>query len=152
MKKKDMIDALVLIIGIFLLIAALLIAAPAGAAEYGPYQVQVVDVIDGDTLKVDVELWPGLTQRVSVRVAGVNAPELRSGAPCEREAGRNAKAFVQGRIMNAEEVIITDIQHDKFAGRVIAHVLIDGNDLGVMLLATGHAREYDGGARSAWCK
>ena len=152
MKRKDIIDDIILMSGICLLFVFLLFFAPAEAADYGPYHVQVVEVIDGDTIRVDVELWPGLTQRVSIRLKGVNTAELRTRLACEKEAAKNAKAFVQGQVMRASEIIITDIQHDKYAGRALGRVWLDGNDLASMLIATGHGRPYDGGQRGAWCE
>ena len=39
---------------------------------------------DGDTLTVDAEPWPGLTARTSVRVDGIDTPEIRGRCPAEK--------------------------------------------------------------------
>jgi len=48
---------------------------------YAEYYATVVRVIDGDTLEVRVNLWPGLVAEYAVRVRDIDAPELR-GADC----------------------------------------------------------------------
>ena len=39
----------------------------------GPYLAEVIRVIDGDTIKVKVAIWPTITVEVSARVLGVDA-------------------------------------------------------------------------------
>jgi endonuclease YncB( thermonuclease family) len=36
----------------------------------GPYRATVVKVLDGDTVQLEVGLWPGLTQRINLRLVG----------------------------------------------------------------------------------
>jgi endonuclease YncB( thermonuclease family) len=52
----------------------LAVATPALADEYR-YSRNVVRVIDGDSLIVDVPDWPAPFRPARVRVSGVNAPE-----------------------------------------------------------------------------
>lgn len=67
-------------------------APPAAAAaeqtepDYpGPYSAEVLAVTDGDTLRVRVRLWPpGLLAEEPVRLAGLDAPELKGRCPAER--------------------------------------------------------------------
>lgn len=63
-----------------------------------PYirRIRPVRVYDGDTITVDVDLGYGVTSRHSIRVLGVNCPELRSGD--DREAGLAARMFTVGWI------------------------------------------------------
>jgi len=41
---------------------------------------------------------------------------------------------------------------DKFGGRVLGDVLIDGQSLTKMLIEKGYAREYYGDAKESWCE
>ena len=52
------------------------------------------------------------------------------------------------------EVVLGDVRHGKYAGRVVARVVLpDGKDVGEELLGRGLARAYDGrGARQVWCR
>jgi micrococcal nuclease len=109
-------------------------------------------VIDGDTIEVSVHLWPGLTQLVSVRVEGIDTPE-RNGAPCERRLAEAAARFVRNWTGIGSEIVISGVEPDKYAGRVVATVRRMGSadSLGPALVSAGHAREYLGGKRGRWC-
>jgi endonuclease YncB( thermonuclease family) len=125
---------------------------PAGREMLpGPVAARVLKVIDGDTLLVRARIWVGQDIEIKVRIAGIDAPELRGRCPAERELARKARDFLRDRVA-ARPVRLQLIQHGKYAGRVLAHVASDdGIDLGGALLAAGHARRYDGGARRGWC-
>ncbi len=60
-------------------LAFLILRFPALAGETipGPVTGAVISVYDGDTLTVDASPWPGLTVRTSVRIDGVDTPEIR---------------------------------------------------------------------------
>ena len=64
-----------------LLIIAFLLLAPAGGgtdpAITGPVAAKVIKVYDGDTFTVEAYPWPGITTKASVRVNGVDTPEIR---------------------------------------------------------------------------
>lgn len=121
----------------------------------GPVEAQVLRVIDGDTIEVRAFIWPGHSVETHVRLADVDAPEIRRVA-CEeeREAGHAAKAFVESLLSPEGQpegrVSIRNVQLGSFAGRVIASMdLPDGRDLGTLLLEEGLATPYS--ARGGWC-
>ena len=130
---------------------ALSFAASAAAFEQR-VPARVKRVIDGDTVKVEARLWPGIVAQINVRVRGVDTPEIRR-AKCgeyERQRGRAARDFVRGII--GKNVWLINVTHGKFGRRVVASVwLADGRDLATLLIATGHGRPYRGGRRSKWC-
>lgn len=143
----------------------LLLLLPALARAYGPYGATVERVVDGDTLVLSVELWPGLTKQISLRVDGVNTPEKRPRQPegmtaeewaplkaCEKGAAQEASAFVEQLLPVGSRVIVNQVHLGKFAGRALGSVLIRGQgDLGELLIERGHAESYDGGQRGPWC-
>jgi len=132
-------------------IILLLATAPAAARDYGPYVAKVARVVDGDTLEIEVEVWPGLTARSRVRLAGVNAPESRGKiSDCERDAGKRATAFTREWVEQPGALTVVLSAQDKY-GRPLVHVRRDAEDLGVALIAAGLAHRYDGGKRGAWC-
>ena len=67
--------------GRFLLIISFFLLAPATAGTAptitGPVAAKVVKVYDGDTFTVEAYPWPGLEAKASVRVNGVDTPEIR---------------------------------------------------------------------------
>ena len=66
--------SLMLIISFFLLVPATAGTAPTIT---GPVSAKVIKVYDGDTFTVEAYPWPGLEAKASVRVNGVDTPEIR---------------------------------------------------------------------------
>src|ERR1700759_2764977 len=56
----------------------------------GPVAAHVTHVIDGDTFEALASIWLGQTITVRIRIAGIDAPELR--ARCETEYSRAVAA------------------------------------------------------------
>ncbi len=136
-----------------LLSAVLFTQGPAVAAEHlaGPYVASVSEITDGDTLKVRVPVWLGLEVSVSVRLRGIDTPEIRG--KCAREKEMAAAAKQRLGVQATDHVTLRNITGDKYFGRVEADVTTvpDGLDLATAMLASGLARPYDGGARGDWC-
>ena len=130
-----------------LTLAALALMVGSAAADT---PARVVSVYDGDSIKVEAEIWPGLTWSGSVRVDGVDTPEIRGKCDAEKAAAVAARDFVAARA--GDRVTLYDVQLGKYAGRVVARVqLDDGADLTHALIDAGHGRPYDGGKREGWC-
>ena len=93
------------------------------ANPYALYFAEVVQVIDGDTLDVRVDLWPGVQAVYAVRVRGIDAPELRRSA-CEAERlwAEEAKAQVTTLYDPGSRVRLEDVEYDAYSGRVVADV------------------------------
>jgi endonuclease YncB( thermonuclease family) len=136
-----------------------LLAATAGVAADegrrqaipGPVPARVIEVIDGDTLVVSARIWIGQEVETLVRLAGVDAPEIRGGCRRERELARQARALIAARLSSGG-VVLRDIHYGKYAGRVVARVETeDGEDCAGLLLAAGLGRPYAGGRRADWC-
>lgn len=110
------------------------------ATEQGP-----LAVIDGDTFRD----W---RTGVRYRLANIDTPETGDRARCaaEREAAAAATAAARALIAGAREVkVVPTGRIDQF-GRTIAFVELDGRDLGEMMIASEHARRWEG-RRRPWC-
>jgi micrococcal nuclease len=139
--------------GFAVAVAALLAMAGTGDAAdmvAGPVRAEVVRIVDGDTIEARAQLWIGLSLVSSIRIRGIDTPEMRGGCPEEKAmaaAGRDLLAELAG-----EAILLTNIENDKYGGRVVADVASeDGADLGSEMVARGFARPYNGGARGDWC-
>jgi len=127
-------------------------SAQANDVLRGPVEAQVIRVVDGDTLKVKAEIWLGQTVEVEVRLAGIDAPELKGKCPQEREGAARARDYL-ARLAESGQTRLTNIKRDKFGGRVIANVSNDETpDFSAALLAHGFARAYGGAKRESWCE
>lgn len=130
-------------------IAATLLLA---AAVFGPYSAEVVKVIDGDTVKMQLGLGPGLTKTINIRLDGVNTPEKRTRDLCEKAAGIAATAFTEQWLANATTLSVSNVRNGKYAGRWLGSIAADGVDLTTALIESGHGRPYHGGKRQPWCE
>jgi len=131
-----------------------LIAPAQSSDDYGPYPAKVLRVIDGDTVQIEVALWPGLSQRTKLRLAGVNTPEKRGQkvSDCEKRAAHAAAAFTKRFLEESQAVTVSHIRPGKYAGRMLGSIYADGKSLARALLDAGHARPYRGGRRQPWCR
>ena len=117
------------------------------------YNWKVVKVVDGDTVEVVVNFLPKeLGDKLYIRVWGVDTPEKNWRAKSEKEAqlGIAASKFTSDLIANSKDIKIQIIAWDKFGGRVLGDVLIDGKSLRQLLLDNGYAREYYGTKKEEW--
>lgn len=122
-------------------------AFPAAADYSGPAKGRVERVIDGDTVKMRVAIWLDQEILVSVRLAGVDAPELfRPKCEAERALAREAKRFAED-FLRGGAAGLEDIGQDKYAGRVVARIEANGVDLGAALTAAGLAAP----GKRDWC-
>lgn len=122
----------------------------------GPYRAEAIRVVDGDTFEARLRIWFNQDVTVSIRLDGVDAPEIRGR--CERESRLAVEARdALAAILAAGEVFVRDLHTDKYNGRAVGRAtVVDrggafSDDVGALLEAGGYARPYDGRARSPWC-
>lgn len=116
--------------------------------------VKVLKNYDGDTLTVNIpDVPPLLGKKISVRVFGIDTPEVKTKNRCEKEAGRIARNLVAATLKNAKNVELHNVQRDKYF-RILADVIVDGRSLKDILLKNNLAYAYDGGTKQHpdWCK
>ncbi len=101
------------------------------------------------TFTADAIPWPGITIRTSVRVDGVDTPEIRGECQAEKDMAIEAREFAEAAL--GESVLLADVRQGKYAGRVVARVLAGEQDLATMLVEAGLGRVYHGGTREGWC-
>ena len=143
----------------FKFVLALLLIPTMAMAEKKPegvlYDFKIMRVIDGDTVEFEAPfLVDPLPKKLSIRVWGVDTTEKSFRAKCEKEAAMGAEAtkFTKDLVAHATTTQISIYDWDKYGGRVLGDVIIDGNSLTKMLLDKGYAREYYGDAKQSWCE
>lgn len=101
----------------------------------------VLRVIDGDTVVASLDLgWDFTLAKATIRLAGIDAPELKT------DAGKAAAAFLRGLLPAGTAITVTSHSRDKY-GRVLGAVTAAGRDVATSLLGAGHAVAYTGGPR-----
>jgi endonuclease YncB( thermonuclease family) len=91
-------------------------------SPYSEYYGSVERVVDGDTLVVRLDLWPGLEAIYAVRVRDIDAPELRgAGCPEEKDWAERARAQAEKFYGPGTTVRIENVEIDSF-GRAVADV------------------------------
>jgi len=118
------------------------------------YDTQIIRVNDGDTVVIAATYLPKpLKPELAVRVFGVDTPEKGHRAQCAKEAAAAelASAYTKDLIKNGKKFQVTLYAWDKFGGRVLGDVIVDGRSLRAELIKNGFAREYYGEAKQSWC-
>ena len=136
--------------GLFLVVY--LISSAQAAPQYGTVTVsKVISVYDGDTFRVNIDSLPPIVgKNIAIRVNGVDTPEIRGKCQYEKDLALEARDFVRGKLANAKEIKLTNLQRGKYF-RVVANVVVDGVSLELELLDNGLAYEYSGGKKVGWC-
>lgn len=135
-------------------LAALATAAVPKERPGVTYDAKITRVIDGDTVAFEAKwLLAPLKKELSIRVYGVDTPEkgFRAKCPAEDKKGHDATDFTTSAVRNAKTRQVIIIDWDKYGGRVLGDVLLDGQSLRKMLIDGGYAREYYGAAKTSWC-
>ncbi len=137
----------------------LLLAVPALAlAQKAPqgvtYDAQIIRVNDGDTVVISAPFLPKpLKPELAVRIYGVDTPEKghRAQCPSEDQRGQAATAFTKNAVATTQKHQVTLYAWDKFGGRVLGDLILNGVSLRAELIRNGFAREYFGDAKQSWC-
>jgi micrococcal nuclease len=118
------------------------------------HDLRVIRVLDGDTIEIDAPFLPvELRQVLKLRILDVDTPEKGSLAKCDRERKLSEAAtnFTRRVVFSATKHQVIFVKWDKYGGRVLGDVLLDGQSLKKMLLDSKHARLYDGKRKASWC-
>ena len=143
---------------LLLLLVLPLVAFAQKTPQGVTYDAQILRITDGDTVVIAAPFLPKpLKPELAVRVFGVDTPEKGFRAQCESEKqrGEAASAFTKNAITTAAaqggKFQATLYGWDKFGGRVLGDILVNGQSLRAALITNGFAREYYGEAKQSWC-
>jgi endonuclease YncB( thermonuclease family) len=119
------------------------------------YDAQIVRVSDGDTIVIAAPFLPQpLKPELAVRIYGVDTPEKGWRGQCdsEKQRGEAASVFTKNLVQASQQRQVVLYGWDKFGGRVLGDIILNGQSLRSQLIANGHAREYYGDAKVSWCQ
>jgi len=104
------------------------------------YRAHVCSVHDGDTIRADIDLGFKISIiNTSLRLAGIDAPELRGS---EKERGVDARNALAARIAGRDIVVETDRDKAGKYGRYFATVWLNGENINKWMIDNGYATAY----------
>ena len=143
----------ILIIGLstslLLILLAFVFSEYANAESF---KAKYIKNYDGDTITVKLDCnTPLFCNKMSIRVNGVDTPEIRANCPKEKRLAVKAKEFVKQNLNN-KLIELRNCKKGKYF-RLICDVFYDyRTNLSSKLIINGYGRKYDGGKRKNWCK
>ena len=70
----------------------------------------------------------------------------------EKELAMKARIFANNTFREARVIEFKDLKWDKYGGRILSNVYIDGYLYADMIINEQLARPYDGGKKEGWCE
>lgn len=111
----------------------------------------VVEVIDGDTIDVRIDLGFDISLKKRVRLNGIDTPESRTANLEEKKYGLEAKDWLKHKLENAQNIRIKTELPDSTEkyGRILGVVWVNDDTVSVneQLFQKGLAWKYDGGTK-----
>jgi endonuclease YncB( thermonuclease family) len=142
----------------YLAVALLALSSTLALAQKQPqgvmYDAQILRVNDGDTVVIGAPFLPApLKPELAVRIYGVDTPEKGFRAKCAQEdqRGKAATEFTKQAVAQSQKRQVMLYDWDKFGGRVLGDLILNGQSLRALLIQNGFAREYFGDAKQSWC-
>ena len=112
---------------------------------------KVTSIYDGDTFRANIEGFPiVIGEHMSIRINGIDTPELRGKCPQEKVQAKLAKQFTVQKLRSAKRITLKNIKRGKYF-RLIADVYVDGVNLASQLIKYNHATPYEGKTKKNWC-
>jgi micrococcal nuclease len=110
------------------------------------YKAEVIRVIDGDTVVLNIDLGFKIHHITPCRLAGINAPEMNAKDEKVRAAAVQSKEYLESLLPEGMEVTIISKKLDKY-GRPVVHFLAESNkyaSVNDLMLISKHAVIYKG--------
>ena len=108
----------------------------------------VIKVYDGDTITIAAKM-PFINSpiyRFSVRLIGIDCPEIKGKTLTEKELAINARDALANKVMG-KLVTLQNVSLEKY-GRLLADVYCDGVNMNHWMLDKKFALPYDGGKKT----
>lgn len=117
------------------------------------YRYRITRVIDGDTFEFIVPDFPNKLKVLKLRVRGIDSGEMGSRSHCvaENQAGKAATKYAKQLIQDASDVAITIDGWDKYGGRVVGDLIINGRSYREIMIEKKLVKVYDGRKKQSWC-
>ena len=109
---------------------------------------KVTNVVDGDTIDVDIDLGFSVSFSQRLRLAGIDTPESRTSDKFEKSLGLEAKEYLKKQLKDAKSVVIRTEKMDSSEkyGRILGWLYINGESESInnRMINDGYAWGYLG--------
>jgi endonuclease YncB( thermonuclease family) len=108
---------------------------------------KVIKVYDGDTFTLAAQLPydPTITYRFSIRLRGIDSPEIKTTIAVEKQLAIVSRDALSNLIMD-KIVFLKNISIEKY-GRILADVYLDELHVNKWMIENGYAIKYNGGTK-----
>jgi micrococcal nuclease len=113
------------------------------------YRVKkLTNVVDGDTIDVEIDLGFNVSYAQRVRLAGIDTPESRTTDKAEKVLGLESKEYLKLKLKDAKLIVIKTEKPDSSEkyGRILGWLYVDGNTISIndQMIEDGYAWGYLG--------
>ncbi len=111
---------------------------------------KVIKVYDGDTITIASKLpYEGSPlYRFSVRLNGIDAPEIKTKSEEEKKLAQKAKEKMSELVLG-KDIILKNVQTEKY-GRILADIYVDSIHVNEYMIEQGLAVRYNGGTKGTF--
>jgi len=135
---------------IFLLLIPILVLSDD--INYGSFDnVEYVRNYDGDTITVNIkDVHPLIGSNISVRINGIDTPEMKSQCFNAKSKALEAKYIVEN-LCKTGKITLKNVNRDKYF-RILSDVYVDNKKIADILIEKRLAIPYNGGTKIDWCE
>ena len=111
---------------------------------------RVIKVYDGDTITIASKvpnLKHSLIYKFSVRLNGIDSPEIKSNNKDEKIIAIKARNALSSKILQ-KDVYLKNIKKEKY-GRLLCDVYLDKENINEWMIEERYAVNYDGGTKKS---
>jgi micrococcal nuclease len=107
---------------------------------------EVVRVIDGDTVEILIDLGFSITIKQTVRIKGINSPEIHTRDNAEKTKGLASKVYAEQWFTQSGPLTVRTYKDEKY-GRLLGEFFRGEENYSESAVRGGFAVVYDGGKR-----
>lgn len=110
------------------------------------YKIEVLRVIDGDTIDAVIDLGFDISIQKRIRLHGINAPEVRTKDKKEKAKGIKAKEYLESVVKYQNNILYLKSMDKGKYGRcigVLFEVDFDNCSINDDMIHEGHATPYE---------
>jgi micrococcal nuclease len=109
---------------------------------------QVLKIVDGDTIDVDIDLGFSISYSQRLRLAGIDTPESRTTDKFEKTLGLESKEYLKSKLKDSKDIVVKTEKPDSSEkyGRILGWVYVNGDtkSLNEQMIEDGYAWGYMG--------